>query len=284
MRTNPHHTGFQFHGIREIGRANNRHRADSRNTIPRLALCSLLLWGSAAAQQGGLFDEALKEQQRIQQEAVRSQQRIDTLDDESRTLLEEYQNAQEELENLQSYADQMSRMVKAQESEIAMLEQQLEEVEVTQRRILPLMVRMVEVLEQFITLDRPFLPQERRLRLEGLKAVLDDPGEGLGEKYRRILEAYRVENGYAYSIESYTGELTLEGRTRTVDFLRLGRVSLYYLTFDKTEAGYWDTKMDAWQPLGVDSIHTIKRAIRIARKQAPPDLIRLPVAAPKAAP
>lgn len=246
-------------------------------------VCTPMLWSSVSAQSAGSLDTALQKQRKIQQEAVQSQNRIDALDDESQALLEEFRAAQEGLENLQGYNTQMSRMVEAQEIETAELERQLKEIEVTKRGVLPLMVRMVEVLEQFVALDRPFLAGERNLRLKGLKEVLDDPQVGLAEKYRRILEAYRVENAYAYNVETYTDELNLEGRSRMVDFLRLGRVGLYYMTFDKTEAGYWDAASDSWMPLDASYLNAVEQGIRIARKQAPPDLIRLPVPAPQAA-
>ena len=248
-----------------------------------LVVAAMMSVGSVLAGPAASLATALEQQQAMQKEAAASQQRIDTLDDESRALLEEYRGTRAELENLQAYSTQMSRMVTAQEQEVVELDAQLQEIEVTKRRILPLMVRMVEVLEQFIVLDSPFLPQERRLRLEGLKELLDDPHVGLAEKYRRILEAYRVENAYAYNIEAYAGELTLGGRTRTVDFLRLGRVGLYYLTFDHAEAGYWDSVADSWRPLDESYRRAIEQGIRVARKQAPPELIKLPVPAPKRA-
>lgn len=253
-----------------------------------LTVCLVVgIWAGGA--QPASLEQALEERQAMQQEAAASQRRIDALDDDARALLEEFRGAQTELDNLQGYNTQMSRMVSAQERQIEELEAQLREIEVTKRRILPLMVRMVEVLEQFIALDSPFLPEERRLRLEGLKQLLDDPGMDLAEKYRRILEAYRVENAYAYNIEAYAGELTSEpipdlnrrGHTRTVDFLRLGRVGLYYLTFDHAEAGYWDPFEDRWKPLDENWRHAIEQGLRVARKQAPPELIRLPVPAPE---
>ena len=252
-------------------------------TILTLLLSGLLPGAPSAAP----LDHALAERQAMQREATASQQRIDVLDDEAQSLLEEYRATRSELDNLRGYNDQMSRMVEAQEREIESLEGQLQEIEVTRQRILPLMVRMVEVLEQFIALDTPFLPEERRLRLEGLKRLLDDPQVGLAEKYRRILEAYRVENAYAYNIEAYAGALSSdpkgEGASRTVDFLRLGRVGLYYLTFDHSEAGYWDAANDRWQRLDGSWLHAIEQGIRVARKQAPPELIRLPVPAPQEA-
>lgn len=248
-------------------------RSLSRGLLLILTVFGLTLPVSAA----DALDRVLAQQQRIQQDAIRSQQRIDGLDDETRRLLEEYRGIRADLDNLRKYNEQLSRMVVAQEAEIADLEAQVSEVEVTRRRILPLMVEMVGALQQFVAADTPFLPQERGLRQQGLQELLDAPDSGLAEKYRRILEAYRIEADYAYSIEAYTGELSLQDQTRTVDYLRLGRTGLYYLSLDRQSAAVWDPRQDLWHPLGAEHLDDIERAIRVARKQLPPELLTLPV-------
>jgi hypothetical protein len=231
------------------------------------------------------LDQALKVQRQIQSEAARSQQRVDALDDESRGLLEELRVTETGLSELEDYNAQMARILEAQTAEVADLERQLEEIEVTRRRVLPLMVAMVEALERFVAADAPFLSAERELRLQALREVLDAPDTGLAEKYRRVLEAYRIESEYGYSIEAYAGELKTDGSSRTVDFLRLGRVGLYYLTFDGAQAGLWDPANDRWLTLDEGFVPGIQQGLRVARKQAPPDLIRLPMrAAPEPGP
>ena len=98
----------------------------------------------------------------------------------------------------------------------------------------------------------------------------------IAEKYRRILEAYQVETEYGRTIEAYRDEVTVDDMTRTVDFLRIGRVSLYYLTLDSMEAGIWN---EGWQVLSNEYRQPISQGLKIAKKQLPPDLLVLPVKA-----
>ena len=62
---------------------------------------------------------------------------------------------------------------------------------------------------------------------------------------------------------------------RTVDFLRIGRVSLYYLSLDGVEAGIWHD--NAWQKLDDSYRQSISLGLKVAKKQLPPDLLVLPV-------
>jgi hypothetical protein len=242
-------------------------------------LAAALLLATLPSLGADTLDGAFSEQRRIQRDATQSQQRIDALDDDSRRLLEDYRAAQAGLGELQRYNAQMQRMVQTQQRGIADLGRQMDELEDTRRRILPLMLEMVDALERFIAVDTPFLGEERSLRLKGLRALMDAPETGLGEKFRRLLEAYRIEADYAYSIEAYTGELMLGEERVTVDYLRLGRSALYWLSLDGGRSGLWDARNDRWRMLDPAHAAAIEQAIRVARKQAPPELLTLPLAA-----
>jgi hypothetical protein len=143
------------------------------------------------------------------------------------------------------------------------------------------MLRMLSWLEEFVAMDIPFLPEERGLRVRQLQALMDRADVSVGEKYRRVLEAYQIEMEYSRTIEASRGELAGDAQTRTVDFLRIGRVGLYYLTLDRTEAGFWNPATGRWELLPEHDIQAIRDGLRIARKQAAPDLLRLPVSAPR---
>ncbi|HEC23288.1 MAG TPA: DUF3450 family protein, partial [Chloroflexi bacterium] len=60
-----------------------------------------------------------------------------------------------------------------------------------------------------------------------------------------------------------------------VDTLRIGRLGLYYRTLDGEEVGYWDKNAGGWRPLPEGYAKDIDKGLRIARKQAAPQLIKL---------
>jgi hypothetical protein len=139
------------------------------------------------------------------------------------------------------------------------------------------MLKMIDVLQQFVSLDVPFLKQERQTRLEALTTMMGRADVSLAEKYRRIMEAYQVETEYGRTIEAYQADLEDGETKKTVDFLRIGRVSLYYLTLDGKEAGMWDNDKKQWVILSDDYIQPITDGLKVAKKQLPPDLMVLPV-------
>ncbi len=215
--------------------------------------------------------------------AARSQQRIDKLDDATRKMLDEYRRTLREIETLKSYTDNLRQLVKSQQREKESLQRQIEEIAVAERRIVPLMVSMVDTLERFVTLDTPFLAEERHHRVEQLKALLESANVTTAEKFRRILEAYQIENEYALTIEAYRTDLELESGRRPVDFLRIGRVALFYQTLDGSTAGFWNPKEKRWETLPDDYLRSIRQGLRIARKEAAPDLLTLPMPTPEIA-
>ncbi len=209
------------------------------------------------------------------------QRRIDDLDDATRVALEEYRQAMSQIADLNAYNDQLERLVATQRVELADYERQFNDIEVTKRRILPLIVRQIDVLDEFVGLDIPFLERERSMRIEELRNLMERPEVPTSEKYRRVSEAYQIELEYGHTIEAYEGELFDQGEPRTVNFLRFGRLGLYYMTLDGLEIGFFNNETDEWEQLPNEYLQSLDRAIRIARKQLPPDLVRLPVPAPE---
>ena len=83
------------------------------------------------------------------------------------------------------------------------LRRQLDEVAHIGREILPLMSRMIDTLDQFVALDMPFLPEERRKRVDGLRELMARADVTISEKYRRVLEAYQVENEFGRTVSNF---------------------------------------------------------------------------------
>ncbi|NQD92432.1 DUF3450 domain-containing protein [Pseudomonas sp. CrR25] len=246
------------------------------NPYPLRSLAAALLLGCAASQAASL-DAALDESQRLAAEAKASQARIEQLDDASREMLSEYRNALQQAEALKGYNVQLRELVAAQRKELAGYQEQLDGIERTQEAVTPQMRRMVEVLGEFVAADLPFLPDERSDRLVQLQDLLPRADVSLAEKYRRILEAYQVESDYGRTLEAWRGELPIEGGSRSVEFLRLGRAMLYYQTLDGHESGWWNPQNRSWQLLDDSARRPLHQAIAIARQEQAPALLDLPV-------
>jgi len=225
------------------------------------------------------LDQAISLQRKADDRAVTSQKRVERLDDQTREMLEAYRQVNRQLERLRQENAHAAKQAEAQEVELRQIAEQLQGLEATRRDIEPLMRQMLQVLERFVALDTPFLPEERQGRLKQLRGLLEQEAS-LPESYRRLLEAYQVETEYGRTIEAYQGELPGDQAGRQVEFLRLGRLALYYLTLDGREAGIWDPKTKQWVRLEASYNPDIQRALRIARKQLPPDLMPLPLFAP----
>lgn len=213
----------------------------------------------------------------ISSNAIKSQKKIDGLDDRTRKMLEKYRSATRQTKTLLTYNDHLKALLDSQESEKASLEQQLEQIETTQREIVPLIINMQQSLEQFVQLDLPFLPEERQQRMTRLKEMMTRADVTNAEKFRRIIEAYQIENDYGNTIEAYRANIELQGKTSSVDFLRLGRIALYYQRLDGSETGFWNNQEKRWETLSADYRNSIRQGLRIARKEAAPDLLTLPV-------
>jgi hypothetical protein len=163
---------------------------------------------------------------------------------------------------------------------MASIQRQLSEIETTNREVLPLMERMVDILDKFVAADTPFLKEERTNRVMTLKELMQRADVAISEKYRRILEAYQIELEYGRTLEAYEGQLGEGANTRTVTFVRLGRISLMYQTRDEQETGYWDAQKKDWV---VDNTYAerVRHALAVARKEGAPDLLVIPVPAPQ---
>ena len=210
-------------------------------------------------------------------EGVGSQARIDDISDETDKAFTRYSTALRQIDSIREYNSQMRQLIASQESEIESLGEQIDRVEVVGRSVNPMMSRMIAALEAFVSLDVPFLIDERSQRVADLRSMMSRADVTDPEKFRRVMEAYQIENEYGRTIEAYRGVLQQGDLGNTVDFLRFGRLSLVYQALDESAAGVWNQNTRSWQPLDSSYRSAIRRGLRVARKQAAPDLIRVPI-------
>ena len=248
-----------------------------------LCLLCLLLSGLASGPvlASDTLGRAIESRMEMQGDNIDIQKQVDSLAESTESLAEEYRRILDKIDALRARNERTGQRITRQKEQLASTRRQLENLRHIREGLTPLMVRMVDVLERFVALDLPFLLVERENRIARLRRIMDDPETGIPEKYRRIAEAYQIELDYGRTMEAYQGILEDEGRTVPVEFLRVGRVSLYYLTPDGNHAGRWDKSGNRWHPLSKDFIPTLAQGIRVARNQVPPDLLNLPVTAPE---
>lgn len=253
-----------------------------KTSLARAAAIGVVALGSVALAPGAVaaVDEALALQASIDSKAQASQARIDTMDDSAARLAQQYRSALQRAESLKIYNAQLQKLLLSQEQEKTSLQTQIAQVEVIETGVLPLMIRMTAALDKLVSADAPFLTKERRLRVDELQALIDRADVTVGEKYRRIMEAYVVEADYGKTIEAYQGDVVLNDSAQAVDFLRIGRVGLYYQTLDGNQSGRWNPATSQWELLPASYRTPIRDGLRVARKQAPPELLKLPITAP----
>lgn len=213
----------------------------------------------------------------IQKEAAASQVKVSAAQEQSMVLAAEYRNVVDETEINKVYNDHVQGIVNEQNAEIASLEEQIKEIENTKRNVVPLMYRMVDVLDQFVNADIPIKLEARKARVQKLRDLMVNPNVSTSEKYRQILEAYQIEKDYGSAVEAWQATEVFEGKEITADFAHVGRVALIAESKDLKHAWVWDNSQRNWIALGDEYLKDVTKTIRMARKQAPMELIKLPI-------
>jgi len=229
------------------------------------------------------LDAPIELREEANADGAASQKRVEEVATETDGLVAEYRLTNKKIESLNIFNRQLRQVIDSQNEELASLQRQIDEVEEVSRSVTPLMLKMVDSLDKFIALDVPFLPDERKTRVDGLRVLMRRADVADAERYRRILEAYQVENDYGRTIESYAGTVPRGSEEVPVDFLRVGRLALLYMTRDGVEVGAWDPVNKQWIQLDSSYKNSISEGLRVAKKQAAPQLIRVPLPRPEQA-
>jgi tetratricopeptide (TPR) repeat protein len=230
-----------------------------------------------------VLKQAINTDLATQKASIQSQKKIDKISDDTRKMLDAYRSATRQTETLRTYNQHLKQLIDSQLEENHSLQKQLLEIENTQREIVPLILNMLGSLENFVKLDIPFLTEERQQRIKHLQQMMLRADITNAEKYRRILEAYQIENDYGNTIEAYRALLPINEANSAVDFLRLGRVALYYQRLDGSETGFWNRVDKRWETLPSAYALAIRNGLRMARKETAPDLLIIPIPAAETA-
>ena len=249
-----------------------------RLTTAFFATTVIAISGSVFAQS---VDQVLQADQRRLNLAQQSQERINSVVEGTRSLEDQYRAVNKEIDGLKVYNRLMRAQVEGQQATLEDIGLSMDQVDVINRQIFPLMERMIDGLDQSVKLDIPFLMDERTKRVADLKGIMERSDVSVAEKFRKVMEAYQIENEFGWTSEHFTQSLTIDGITRSFNMLRIGRIGLYFQSDDAKVTGRWDNEARQWV-MDDSARNEIRKGLRMARQLIAPELISIPVPAAEA--
>ncbi|MBU8869778.1 MAG: DUF3450 domain-containing protein [Gemmatimonadales bacterium] len=229
---------------------------------------------SAFAQEAGDLQETVQEAVSTRQDTQISQ---DVWAEQKADLTARYRAAQANVDWLLGRRSEEGEKVAALEGRIAEMGRRLTEAKRLESSIQDSLIVILVKLEETVRAGSPFLPEERALRLSSVRRDLVQPDVPSAEKLRRLLEALQVEAGYASTVEVYQDRIEIDGQDVHADILRLGRLSLFWRTPDGDRVGHYDRAADCWMELSGRHVRAITRAMEMATRMRPMELIDLPL-------
>lgn len=211
-----------------------------------------------------------------------SQQKVDNIADKTYSLLNDFKSTNKQIEGLRVYNAQLDNQIKNQLQSMTDLNESIENATIMERQIAPLTLKMIDSLDQFVSLDVPFQLEERKARVEKLRDNLVRSDLSTAEKFRQVLEAYKIEGEYGSKIETYKATLPVNGADREMNVLRVGRIALVAQSTSQDATIGWDQKAGQWVELGGEYRSSVATGIKVAKKQASIEILKLPIAAPEA--
>lgn len=257
-----------------------RCKFSSRQMIVAASAASLITLAGGVFAQSVTVDQVLQADQRRLNLAQESQERVNQVVEGTRSLADQYRAINKEIDGLKVYNRLMTAQTNGQNATLEDIAISMDQVDVINRQIFPLMERMIDGLEQSVALDIPFLLDERTKRVENLNDILERSDVSVAEKFRKVMEAFQIENDYGSSNDYYTQSLQIDGATREYNMLRIGRVGLYFQSDDTSVTGWWNAKEGKYEILGNEHRNEVRKGIRVARQLIAPELILLPVPVP----
>ena len=107
------------------------------------------------------------------QDGASNQNRLNEIDEATRLIEFDYRDTMKEYENLKLYNDQLQRIINSQEEEMISIMNQIDELDNININMIPIMLKMIDALDKFVSLDVPFLINERTERVSNLKQSMD---------------------------------------------------------------------------------------------------------------
>lgn len=241
------------------------------------ALLLAALAQPAAAQPPATPDSLAATVGRTIESAKKTQAELDGWSQERKDLERRYRAAKAAAD---WYGDQVAREDEKQaalDASIAELERRMVESTRLQAVIQDTLNVVLGRLENAVAGDLPFLAAERQDRLQNLRLTMAQPDVEPAEKLRHLLEALLIEAQYGNSVEVEPQTIQVAGKETHADILRIGRLALFWRSPDGKRVGTWDPATNAWVELPGRHNRVIARAMEMAARTRPIDLVSLPL-------
>lgn len=206
-----------------------------------------------------------------------TQQELDMWSAEKADLVARLRAARASVDWLQERKSAETARVESLDGRISELARRLEEADRLESSMQDTLLVILGRVEDVRDHGLPFLPEERDARLVQVRSELARPDFTAAEKLRRVLEVLQVEADYGSNVEVYQGPIDVGGQEIYADILRLGRLALFWQTPDKERVGWFDQAAGHYVELPAGEKRNIGRAIEMATRMRPIELIDLPL-------
>ncbi|MXZ56612.1 MAG: DUF3450 domain-containing protein [Gammaproteobacteria bacterium] len=229
------------------------------------------------------LEDVFEEIKSLNELAKETQSQINHLESEHLDLKHKYRNKLKTIDGLKVHNRSLDLQIAKQKDDIEVLRESIAEVDLIQSEITPLMARMIEGLDNFIKLDKPFELEERTQRVADLREVVNRYDVEISEKFAQVLRAYEIESDFGRTMDVSQKKLALppDGEEHNVNILRVGRIALVYQTLQGDETGWWNPHSKEWERLPNKYNTPIKNGIKMANKQLTSGLFQVPILAPE---
>ncbi|MBN2333447.1 MAG: DUF3450 domain-containing protein [Deltaproteobacteria bacterium] len=237
----------------------------------------LLLFLLPAAALGAAVDAVTRTVEKTVAVQQETQKEVSAWELERQQLDNDLQNLKMQADLLRHRQQKLQAYIRERQTRIDELQQSIAEQQNVARELEPFLDATLEQAKSLYQKDLPFLVDEREQRFADLALFLDSYDATPADKLRRVLEMLHIEARYGHHVEAGEGMLPLAGVETTVNIFRLGRIGLYYLSLDGTQAGWYNPSVNQWEPLPGRHLEAVKEALRMAMKQRAIDLVKLPL-------
>ncbi len=207
----------------------------------------------------------------------RSQKQEDQWVEEMADIKSSYKSLLKEKKRLNRQLETTGRSLSIKSEKISEMKRRIKESTRVQEELHSYLDSVIKKLNDSINRGLPFHLEKRKAVISSLKDTLADPEKDSSEKYAKVMEALRKETEYGRSVEVYPEKILFQGDRIMADILRVGRISLFFITTDYKNTGHYHPSKKQWLPLPSKYRSELKKAVQIAERQRSIEFVKLPV-------